>query len=131
MRRKEGGSILQSLQGQRLLLEDLESQLKHTRRLLQHGIAEFRHLRQHHALFFALRFPQKSLKSVCSKSGGLLFTTPAFTLIFLILRALHLMQAVDAEIEKAGGLTGGWSVVRHDVFMRVLRMFKMQASLAS
>lgn len=35
---------------------------------------------------------------------------------------------MEAEERKAGALTGGWTSMQHNVFMRVFRMFKMQAT---
>mmetsp|Transcript_39851 Transcript_39851/g.63856 ORF Transcript_39851/g.63856 Transcript_39851/m.63856 type:complete len:687 (+) Transcript_39851:85-2145(+) len=40
------------------------------------------------------------------------------------------LEALDAETQRAGGATGGWSELHHDVFMRAYRQFKMQATPA-
>lgn len=40
------------------------------------------------------------------------------------------LEALQTEIERAGGATGGWSEINHDTFMRIFRMFKMQATPA-
>lgn len=38
------------------------------------------------------------------------------------------LDTLEAEEKRAGGSTGGWNAADHEVFIRVARMFKMQAT---
>ncbi|CAE8642652.1 unnamed protein product, partial [Polarella glacialis] len=38
------------------------------------------------------------------------------------------LAALTAEIAQAGGPNGGWTQIQQDVFLRILRMFKMEAT---
>jgi len=38
------------------------------------------------------------------------------------------LTQLDVDIKQAGGSTGGWSALHHNIFMRTFRMFKMQAT---